>query len=92
MPEKNMLMFLSADAIMMLTVFAAFAYLRLPAPDLPAGGIGVWLETHHAHRISEQEILVKGGEAIRGRGHLRGVAGDRFHVRLAGFGGFRRTL
>jgi cytochrome c oxidase subunit 3 len=34
--EKNMLMFLSADAIMTLTVFAAFAYLRLNAPQWPA--------------------------------------------------------
>ena len=31
-----MLMFLSADAIMTLTVFAAFAYLRLIAPQWPA--------------------------------------------------------
>jgi cytochrome c oxidase subunit 3 len=35
-PEKNMLMFLSADAIMTLTVFAAFAYLRIIAPQWPA--------------------------------------------------------
>ena len=34
--EKNMLMFLSADAIMTLTVFAAFAYLRFNAPQWPA--------------------------------------------------------
>jgi cytochrome c oxidase subunit 3 len=35
-PEKNMLMFLSADAIMTLTVYAAFAYLRFIAPQWPA--------------------------------------------------------
>ena len=35
-PEKNMLLFLSADAIMTLTLFAAFAYLRLIAPHWPA--------------------------------------------------------
>ncbi len=35
-PEKNMLMFLSADAIMTLTVFAAFTYLRLRSPHWPA--------------------------------------------------------
>ena len=35
-PEKNMLMFLSADAIMTLTFFAVFAYLRFIAPQWPA--------------------------------------------------------
>jgi len=34
-PEKNMLMFLSADAIMTLTFFGVFAYLRLHAPTWP---------------------------------------------------------
>jgi cytochrome c oxidase subunit 3 len=35
-PEKNMLVFLSADAIMTLTLFAAFAYLRFIAPQWPS--------------------------------------------------------
>jgi heme/copper-type cytochrome/quinol oxidase subunit 3 len=34
--EKSMLFLLSADAIMALTIFAAFAYLRLRAPQWPA--------------------------------------------------------
>lgn len=34
--EKSMLFFLSADAIMALTIFAAFAYLRMRAPQWPA--------------------------------------------------------
>jgi cytochrome c oxidase subunit 3 len=35
-PEKNMLMFLAADGIMTLTLFAAFAYLRIISPQWPA--------------------------------------------------------